>query len=354
MRARILFTTFLLAAIAIASDGPKVRNGHISAVAATGTLEARIRSVAQATGPVWVGYSVPVVDGQQHMCCFNRIDRAGECCGGCRLEGKDSREGMFYGSNDECRLEPDRDFHVFLRYSAGKPDRVLALSAGCQVDLAGMALSWLGAAPPAESISLLESMALDRSLPRDKGSERALMAVAMHAGPLADRALERLAVPGKPAELRKQAAFWMGTARGRSGFDSLRRMAREEQDPSFREELAFPLSQSPVPEAQQELIRIAREDGAGNVRAQAIFWLAQKAGDKVAGVISEAVEDDPDTEVKKKAVFALSQMEDNAGVPLLINLAKTHKNPVVRKEAMFWLGESGDARALEFIESVLR
>jgi HEAT repeat protein len=37
-----------------------------------------------------------------------------------------------------------------------------------------------------------------------------------------------------------------------------------------------------------------------------------------------------------------------------INVAKTNKNPVVRKEALFWLGQTGDPRALDYIESILK
>ena len=38
----------------------------------------------------------------------------------------------------------------------------------------------------------------------------------------------------------------------------------------------------------------------------------------------------------------------------LIELAKNHRNPAVRKEAIFWLGQSGDPRALDLIERILK
>ena len=41
-------------------------------------------------------------------------------------------------------------------------------------------------------------------------------------------------------------------------------------------------------------------------------------------------------------------------VPKLIELARSHRDPDVRKQAMFWLGQSGDARAVEFFEAVLK
>jgi HEAT repeat protein len=69
--------------------------------------------------------------------------------------------------------------------------------------------------------------------------------------------------------------------------------------------------------------------------------------------INDAIENDVDTGVKKKAVFALSQLPKDEGVPKLIEVARNQKNSEVRKQAMFWLGQSGDPRALAFIEQVL-
>jgi HEAT repeat protein len=67
-----------------------------------------------------------------------------------------------------------------------------------------------------------------------------------------------------------------------------------------------------------------------------------------------AIADDPDREVRKKAVFALSQLPKDDGVPKLIAVARTHRDPEVRKQAMFWLGQSGDERAVQFFEQVLK
>jgi HEAT repeat protein len=47
-------------------------------------------------------------------------------------------------------------------------------------------------------------------------------------------------------------------------------------------------------------------------------------------------------------------MPEGQGVPLLIQAARNNHNPEVRKQAVFWLGQSKDARALAFIEDVLK
>jgi HEAT repeat protein len=209
---------------------------------------------------------------------------------------------------------------------------------------------------PAESLRWLGSVATDAAGDNREGRRRAdgaVLAIAHHQLPAADRLLETLAAASRPLELRKQAAFWMGTVRGRAGYENLRRLVREDTNERFREHITFALSQSQEPEAIGTLIQAAREDTSARVRGQALFWLAQKAGRRAAEAITAAIDQDPETQVKKKAVFALHQLPKDEGIPLLIQVARNNKNPVVRKEAMFWLGQSKDSRALEFFEEVL-
>jgi HEAT repeat protein len=183
-------------------------------------------------------------------------------------------------------------------------------------------------------------------------AEEVLAAVAAHADAGADAILERQAAPARPAKVREQAAFWMGESRGRRGYETLKRLLRDDADPDFREHVVFALSESDVPEATDAIIETARRDRDADVRGQALFWLAQKAGKQAAATITRAIEEDPETEVKKKAVFALSEMPD--GVPLLIKVARTSTHPAVREQAFFWLGQSEDPRALDFLAEVLK
>ena len=108
------------------------------------------------------------------------------------------------------------------------------------------------------------------------------------------------------------------------------------------------------PAALDRLLSLARTGKEARLRGDALFWVAQRAGAKAMDAVSNAIENDPDTEVKKKAVFALSQMPKDEGVPKMIDVARNNRNPEVRRQAMFWLGQSGDPRALQFFEDVLR
>jgi len=195
----------------------------------------------------------------------------------------------------------------------------------------------------------------DAEVDRHDGvGDAAIFAIAAHADTAADRALATLMAPDKPVATRRQAAFWAANARGRTGFELVRKALLDVGNPeAFRKHLAFAISQSREAEAVDTLTSVARSDVNPMVRGEALFWLAQKAGRKATGAITDAVENDPDTKVKERAVFALSQLPRDEGVPKLIDVARTNRNPVVRKQAIFWLGQSRDPRALDFFVEVL-
>ncbi|MDX2149342.1 MAG: HEAT repeat domain-containing protein [Bryobacteraceae bacterium] len=142
---------------------------------------------------------------------------------------------------------------------------------------------------------------------------------------------------------------WLGEAKPLEVLPLLETYIRE-----GREEGLHVLSQLADPAATELLIQTARNDARGNLRSKALFWLAQQAAQKAAGVIQSAVENDPDTQVRRQAVFALSQLPREQAVPMLIDVAKTSSHREARRQAVFWLGQSKDARALNFIESLLR
>ena len=243
--------------------------------------------------------------------------------------------------------------NVFLRVSGGRPERLRVFSEDCALEAAGVVLRRVTEVTPRESLDVLAALAGDRDDASDRLAESALMAIAYHDDPAADAILDGFASPARPEEMRKKAAFWMGVARGRRGYDALARLVREDSSDRFREHVVFALSVSHEPAAIDTMLDVARRDPSSRVRGQALFWLSQKAGRKATDGITRAIADDPETDVKKKAVFALSQLPSEEGVPLLVQTARTNKNPVVRKEAMFWLGQSKDPRALAFFEEVL-
>jgi hypothetical protein len=327
-------------------EGPPValENAKLDVRPLAGSLADTVRGVA---GPSWIGYSVPSLR-HGHMCCWDSVREVRSRRGCCWLEGRGNGEvkgnqPLTKGTADAATTPTAI---VMLRVEKGRVGRVGAYSADCALDAGGKPVLWLSGVPPAQSLAVLEPLVGGII------AEEVLAAVAAHADAGADAILERQAAPARPAKVREQAAFWMGESRGRRGYETLKRLLRDDADPDFREHVVFALSESDVPEATDAIIETARRDRDADVRGQALFWLAQKAGKQAAATITRAIEEDPETEVKKKAVFALSEMPD--GVPLLIKVARTSTHPAVREQAFFWLGQSEDPRALDFLAEVLK
>lgn len=426
-----LFAAVVLA-VAVAAQQPQITNGRISAQAAGTPFAQSFRSlVSSQTEAGWVGYSVPASDGERTMCCFSSgsgtaMSDSSQCCGACRLEPGASGNTSISSSPSPAaragsapiRLEGSDRMVVLFRIAERRVDRIRVFSEDCQLDAGGRTVQWLENVRPADSIALLESFAVPDPDGRARILDGAITAIALHADASADASLDRLIAPSQPDAVRKKVTFWLGNARGRHGFDVLRRVMRDDPSIEVRQSAVFGLSQSTVPEVFDTLATAARTDAEVRIRSEALFWLAQKgdgrapkvimealekdpspevrkkaifaltqlkgdggiasllqiarshadpatrgeaifwlgqkAGKKASDAITERIEQDPDTEVKKKAVFALSQLPKDEGVPLLIKVARTHANPAVRKQAMFWLGQSKDARALDFFAEILK
>ena len=346
MRRAALIACFA-AAVACAQQ-PHIQNAKFETRQVSGGLSATMDGILRAqSSPAWVGYAVPVVHGDRQMCCFDN----GYACG-CSLEGQNRQEGMISGGSagSPVRLEGPTHLVVLYRVEFNKIGKIRTFSPDCELDAGGLPFIWLNGVQPADSVHYLVPLVNNDSL-RHGGP---IAAIALHADPAADQALEQLVAPSSPDSVRRDVAFWLGSARGQRGFEILSRMLREDPSDKVREQVIFALTQSKEPEAMNTVIRAAHDDKSTRVRGQALFWLAQKAGQKTAAsTIQNAVENDPDTEVKKKAVFAFTQMPNGEGVPFLIQVARTNRNMEVRKQAFFWLGQSKDPRALTFLEDVL-
>lgn len=338
-----------------AADTPRIENAKVETRAVSGSLATTFDEITvRADKPEWLGYGVDEIAGEQRTCCGNYSDE--RSCGTCQLENDHGGSGGTKHAERTVKLEGPRQLLVLFRLEANKVMKIRVASEDCTLDAGSLPFIWLTGVKAPESVALLDNYV--RSADFDQHGDRglgngALTAIALHGDASADRAFESFGKPDQPERLRRQAAFWMGAARGKAGLGELQHMAKEDPSPEVRAQVAFALSVSHEPAAVDEMIRMAHDDTSSHVRGQALFWLAQKAGKKAVGTITGAIENDPDTEVKKKAVFALSQLPKDEGVPKLIEVAQTNSNREVRKQAIFWLGQSNDPRALQFFEKVL-
>jgi hypothetical protein len=324
-------TALLLAAAGcIFAQQPQVENAQLQTRAFSGTLRAELSS--HGAGPFWAAWSEPIIPGRHGDMCWSNGDRD---------------DGHAAGS--PVRLEGQTTLLVLTRIENAQVDRIQVASPDCRFDGGGLPFYWLTGVPAGESVSWLKSQV------SEKNPDRAILAIALHAGPESDRALDELTATTQPARVREKTAFWLGNTRGAHGVDVLKRMLGNDPDARVREQVVFALSQSKEPAALAMLIDEAKNDKTPNVRSRALFWLAQKAANQQAvDTIGNAVLNDPDRAVKEQAVFALKQLPESQGIPLLIGVAKNHPDPAVRKKAMFWLGQSKDPRAVDFFASVLK
>ena len=69
----------------------------------------------------------------------------------------------------------------------------------------------------------------------------------MHADASADQALDELVAQSQPDQVRRQAIFWLGNARGQHGFEIVSRVVREDPSDKIREHAIFALTQNKEP-----------------------------------------------------------------------------------------------------------
>jgi hypothetical protein len=362
-----LLTAVTLATVA-AAQAPRIGNGRLTTQAAGTPFVESFRSLVGAQADVaWIGYMVPVVDGDRRMCCGDgggtyisgsviMVDGQ-HCCTACRLEPSASQTGSAsrpQSSVGPIQLEAPSQMAVLFRVADRHLERVRVFSSDCELDAGGRPVVWLENVKPADSIALLESLIPKEPERRDRITDGAISAIALHRDATADAALDRLIAPEQAASVRKKVTFWLGHARGAHGMAVLRQILDKDARKDVRKGAVFGISQSDQPGSYDVLIQTARSNNDPDIRGEALFWLGQKAGAKASAAITESIDKDPETDVKKRAVFALSQLPKNEGVPLLIKVARTNENPAVRKQAMFWLAQSRDPRAVDFFAEILK
>ena len=361
---RLLSRLICLLSLAITStslaQAPRFTNARVQNLSASAGLESEFHMLlSRQAEPAWAGYIVPRITGGGTMCCYESTSdfRTEGTCGRCQLEDHAGSDGTRGEVAKGVKLESPELLIVLFRLADRTIQKIRFFSQECEVDAGGLPVYWLTEVQPSESVAWLSSLVADLSSKEQEQSRHlrnsAVAAIAHHADETADKALSEFTAPNQPESLRRDAVFWLGSTRGKHGYEVLRRVVHEDPSEKVREHAVFALSVSKESQAVDTMIEVAQHDSNSHVRGQALFWLAQKAGHKAVGAITEAIEKDPETDVKRRAVFALSQLPKDEGVPKLIEVARTNRNPAVRKQAIFWLGQSKDPRALAFFEEIL-
>jgi len=101
-----------------------------------------------------------------------------------------------------------------------------------------------------------------------------------------------------------------------------------------------------------EFSRLVRDSNAPlESRKQALYWLGD--GDVQTAELAALYADLKPFELREHFTFVISQRHDDLAIEKLIDVAKHDRDLEIRKRAMFWLGQSGDPRALKFLQDIL-
>jgi len=358
----------MMAGVVCVAQQPKITHAQLS-VKSDGNLQQEIQAAQTST---WIGYSIPVT---------HRIS-SGWDNSVVHLEGYKEDDEQTISVPPDAAIPPAV---VLLRLTAGKVERVQIEQMDRQIEAGGLPFIWLTNISPVDSVRTLkkiveanivaagsretsaggDSQGTTREVERSRRrvQDTGISAIALTDTPEATSALRSFTATSYPEQVRERAAFWLANERGSEGFKAVSELLRNDHDDALREKLVFDLTLvkgDSKSAAIDELIATAKSDASPKVRSQAQFWLAQVAGKKAGGdprivqTLSHQATDDPDTAIRKSAVFALSRLPAEQGIPELIQVASTSKDAATRREAIFWLGQSKDARALAYLEKVVR
>jgi HEAT repeat protein len=321
----------------------------LTALSANPLFANQVADFAKATkGQYWIHYQVPM-EGNNDLCCkddnWNSHWRVS-----CTLA--DNSRRLSASANPSLA---DTNLQVFIKVDDHQITDLRSFSSICVVDTDSQTTYLMDDIAVADSVSLLYSLIDTNSY--NGISKRALMAMALHQGEEAQTQLERLASKGNEenhnTERRRDAIFWLGSARNEIGFKFLQGLLESETDTKLRKQIVFAISQSNSADALHFLVNLSKNDSDPKVRSHALFWLAESEYPRAEEFILAAVNQDPNRHVREEAVFHLSRIDSDTARQHLMQLAQNHVDSEIQEKAIFWLAESGDNRAKTVLVDML-
>jgi HEAT repeat protein len=292
----------------------------------------------------WLAYRVPLNADVGRVCCVDW--RNPQATSRCRLTDSD-----WNLRRDAVRRAPEARLVVYLEIKSQAVEAVRAFDTSCAVDEGAARVRALDHVQSEHSIGLLETLARGRS---EHSRSTALAVLALHADAAATAALTRLAARDQASSLRRDALFWLGSARGEAGFDVVAEVIAHERAPELRHHAVFALSQSASPRRAATLAALARSPQDDALRGEALFWMAGQNLPEVESAIATVLAGEPSPSLSEKAILALAQLPRERATPALLALLADPRRPrEQRQQALFWLAQSDDDAALRAIDGLL-
>ena len=283
MRPLSLFLGVMWLASGAAMAGPAwIENVEIESRDLQGALSSMVQTWSEsAKEPSWIGWHVPMVEGEQVLCCWSQADRRSQDQA-CNLEGS-HRHFVFTSERPGPLIDSD-NLVILLRSVEGKIDEIQAYSDGCRLDAGGRRVLWLEGVEATESVDFLGNFVESNSAVQDE----ALMALALHATPAAAHRLTVIARQSPDADLRGETLFWLSLSGTASASETILQALEEDPDPEVREEAVFALSQLPGRQGLPVLLELLRDRSQpADIRQEAFFWYVQSGDEKAMDLIAE-------------------------------------------------------------------
>src|SRR5258708_25288117 len=145
---RMLVVLWLLLSLACGARAQEARltNAKMESQPVKKELDRAFRALVDAQEEAgWIGYAVPVIDGNFHICCSSSTDRhlpAALRHYRCKLECRD--EGMnFQTSNEGNGREKAENLLVLYRVSGRSVGKIRVFTDDCELDAGGLKVLWL-------------------------------------------------------------------------------------------------------------------------------------------------------------------------------------------------------------------
>ena len=308
----------------------------------------------------WVGYQIERPEWLEHSVYVDR---------GMEVKGQDITisgrlfgdfQGFLFHGVRLARLTGSNDSEdiVILLGFTTDPSGKVALSHVhvasfyLPMDFRGRTLFWLGDAADAQSLPVVEALFTATSQPELR--EDVVAAIGVHGSSnLVVPILQRLLTSREPADVRAQAAEWLGFHPTPAAVVGLSAAARNDQAGDVRRQAAEALGDNPLPAATESTIAVARTASDPDARREAVEGLGKKDSDRALTTLVAIAQSDRDEDVQREAVETLGQMPNGRGLTAVRDIARNHPQSDVRRKAVETLGEQlPPAEAITLLKSI--
>lgn len=215
----------------------------------------------------------------------------------------------------------------------GDAHNIAIVSMALPFDFDRQVVYWVGNVAQSASLPMFKRMYAEARKKRQR--EQLISIIGMHDNaneviPFLDGVLKS----DETADVREEAAEWLGWQQDVRAVKILVRTARDDRSLDVREEAVEALGQSDLPAAEKALISFATESRDVAIRENAVEALAYYPGEKSLTTLKKVAFEDPKVDVQEEAVSAIAYRKDDASYATLKAILENHRRPDVREEAL--------------------